>query len=291
MHASNITHRGILKLPDEILLMVLKQLTIVDAFHSLMNASQRFRRLALDPLHIRALDLTNATVAGFLCEGTSSIDSQLHSRICHEILPQIHHHVHQLILDESSMTDVLAAGSYPRLSSLTLRNCDLDLLQQSLTGTTTSRKGFSHTFILDDAVLRALSKQIAQLKIDVSIDGEPEVETAPKVFASILSLCPDLVDMTLCSPLLSREHWTLVVSLLRKPCASTTLTRLRIDVVSLPDCITLLDGRFPRLTTLIVKIQQIFPTGFDESRIVSNTVSSFESDYCDFTVHRNPRCS
>lgn len=139
-------YSGLLDLPDEILLMIVRQMAVVDAFRSLMDVAPRLRRLTFDPLHIRALDLTEAAIAQFLCKRTPSIDSQLLSTICHEVLPEIHHHVHHLTLDHCSVSDVLAAGSYPRLSSLTLRNCDVDLLHRSLTGKSKCRKRFSLHF-------------------------------------------------------------------------------------------------------------------------------------------------
>lgn len=97
---------------------------------------------------------------------------------------------------------------------------------------TAYEKRFSLNSILDDAVLRAfLSRQVVQLKIGVSIEDEEEPKTVVKIFALILSLCEDLIDMVLCSPLLMQECWIFVTYLLPTKCTCATLTRLQIDVL------------------------------------------------------------
>ncbi len=135
MNNSNSNNLNILDLPDEILLIIFKKLNMIDALYSLVDVNRRFDRLVIDPLYIRDLDLTNIITISSLCKKTSSIDTEVLSRTCQKILPRIHHQVHQLTLEQSSMKQVLLAGNYPQLYSLSLLNFGKELLWQHLTGT------------------------------------------------------------------------------------------------------------------------------------------------------------
>lgn len=68
---------SLLALIDEVFLMIVKQLAVVDVFHSLMDVTAWLRQLTFRPLHIRALDLTDTTIADFKCKRTPSIDGHL----------------------------------------------------------------------------------------------------------------------------------------------------------------------------------------------------------------------
>ena len=63
---------------------------------------------------------------------TSSIDSQVLSDICQNILPRISHHVHELTLEPQSMALALQTDNYPQLYSLSLINFEGDILFQHL---------------------------------------------------------------------------------------------------------------------------------------------------------------
>jgi len=134
MNNSNNNHLNILDLPDEILFIIFEKLNTIDVLGSLVDVNQRFNRLALDPLHICNLNMTNMMTINSLYNQTSSIDAQVLSKICQKILPRIHHQVHKLTVDQYSMEQILLAGDYPQLYSLSLINCDEEILYQSLTG-------------------------------------------------------------------------------------------------------------------------------------------------------------
>jgi hypothetical protein len=123
-----------LHLPDEIILIILKKLNMVDVLYSLVDVNRRLNRLALDALYIRDLDMTGIMSINSLADQTSSIDTQVLSRICSKILPRIHHQVYQLTVEQYAMKDILLAGSYPQLYSLSLRNFQEIILNQYLTG-------------------------------------------------------------------------------------------------------------------------------------------------------------
>jgi hypothetical protein len=131
----NCSHnKYILDLPDEILLIIFRKLNIVDVLYSLLDVNQRFDRLALDPLYIHDLDMTDIMAINSFYDQTFSIDTQVLSRIYQKVLPRIHHQIHKLTVEECSMKPILLAGNYPQLYSLSLINFQEEILYQYLTG-------------------------------------------------------------------------------------------------------------------------------------------------------------
>jgi len=135
MNNLNNNDLNILDLPDEILFIIFKKLNTTDLLHSLVNVNRRFDRLALDSLYIRDLDMTDIMTINSLYDQTSSIDTQILSKICSKILPRIHHQVHKLTIEQYSMKQILLAANYPQLYSLSLINFEEKILYQYLTGT------------------------------------------------------------------------------------------------------------------------------------------------------------
>ena len=127
-------HLNILDLPDEILFIIFNKLNMVDVLYSLVDVNQRFDRLVLDSLYIRDLDMTTIMNINSLYDQTSSIDTQVLSRICEKILPRIHHQVNKLTVEQYSMKQILLTANYPQLYSLSLINFQEEILYQYLTG-------------------------------------------------------------------------------------------------------------------------------------------------------------
>jgi hypothetical protein len=127
-------HLIILDLPDEVLSFIFEKLNTIDVLGSLVDVNRRFNRLALNSLRVRDLNMTSIMAINSLNGQTSSIDIQVLSKICQKILPRIHHQVHKLTVDQYSMKQILLADNYPQLYSLSLINCDEEILYQSLTG-------------------------------------------------------------------------------------------------------------------------------------------------------------
>lgn len=59
-------------------------------------------------------------------------------------------------------------------------------------------------------------------------------------------------------------------SLCFKNCTSSTLTKLKIDVNTIDDCLYVVDGRFDCLSTLIIDIKRIRPLLSDIDTTVKN---------------------
>ncbi|CAF4355195.1 unnamed protein product, partial [Rotaria sordida] len=59
---------------------------MVNVLYALVGVNQRFDQLVLDPLYIRNLDMTSMTMKSYH-DRIYSIDNQVLSRICKNILP------------------------------------------------------------------------------------------------------------------------------------------------------------------------------------------------------------
>ena len=140
MNNFNKNHVNILDLPDEILLIIFQKLQTIDVLSSLANVNSRFFRLAIDPLHVHDLNMTIKSLHG----QTSSIETEAFSRICQNILPHIHHQVHKLTVEQDLMKEILAAGTYPELYSLSLSNFDESILHEYLTSMILKKKPYSN---------------------------------------------------------------------------------------------------------------------------------------------------
>ncbi|CAF3164706.1 unnamed protein product [Rotaria sp. Silwood2] len=215
---------------------------MIDVLSSVVDVNRRFRRLVLDSLYIRDLNMTSVmTINRYK---TSSINTQVLSRICSNILPRIHSQVHKLTVEQHSMKQILLATNYPQIHSLSLVNFYEVALYQYLT---------------DDLILRdLLTKQITHLNIDIKKPAELCSETVSKIFALILSLCKKLIVLNFCDMFLTRQCTSPVFYLLSNHYIPSTLIKLKINVVSLVDCLYLLDGPLVCLSTLIVNVEQIF---------------------------------
>jgi hypothetical protein len=134
MNNFNNDHHNILDLPDEILFIIFKKLNTIDVFYSFGDVNRRFHRLVLDSLYIRHLEITTLRNIKSEYDQISSIDAQILSEICVKIVPQIHHQVHKLTVQQDSIQQILHAANYPQLYSLSLVNFQEEILYQYLKG-------------------------------------------------------------------------------------------------------------------------------------------------------------
>ena len=82
----------LLDLSDEILLMILKELPMVDVLYSLADVNRRLNRVVHDSLYIRHLDLTGLTTITSRWNQLFPTDQHVVSRMCEKILSHIHDH-------------------------------------------------------------------------------------------------------------------------------------------------------------------------------------------------------
>lgn len=115
-------------LPDEILLLIFKNLTNIEVFYSLLHVNKRFHDLAKDSIFTRHLTLLTHSSNGV----KSTISSAMLNRLHTQVLPIIHSDIRWLTLEPSSMKGIIVAVNYPNLQELTLlhieRETDLSIL-------------------------------------------------------------------------------------------------------------------------------------------------------------------
>jgi hypothetical protein len=133
MNVSKNTYLNVLDLPNEILLIIFNKLKQVDILYSLVDVTRRFDRLVLDPHYIRNLDMTSMTMKSYY-DPIYSIDHQVLSRICKNVLHRIHHEINELIVDQYSMEHILHTINFPQLKLLSLVDLQKEVLLNSLIG-------------------------------------------------------------------------------------------------------------------------------------------------------------
>ncbi|CAF1244301.1 unnamed protein product [Rotaria sp. Silwood1] len=107
-------------LPDEILMIILKNMTNVEVLFSLMDVNKRLNKIVHDETFTNYLTF-------LVCSSDSSVHrycDSLIDRFCLQILPSIHHKIQWLNLEASSMKRILFATDYPNLRGLGLYNVD-----------------------------------------------------------------------------------------------------------------------------------------------------------------------
>ena len=134
MNNINKNRFSILDLPDEILLIIFHKLNMVDVLYLLVDVNRRFEHIVLDSLYIRDLNMTDIVFINSLSDHTSSVDTQVVSRVCEKILPRIDHQIQKLTIEEFSMKQILCVSNYPQLYSLSLINFREETLCQYLSG-------------------------------------------------------------------------------------------------------------------------------------------------------------
>ncbi|CAF1092869.1 unnamed protein product [Rotaria sp. Silwood1] len=258
MNTSNNNPLNILDLPNEILLNIINKLSFIDVFYSLVDINERFNQLSLDPLCIHNLNMTVMTMKSFF-EYTFSVDDQVLSRICENILPHIHSQVYEITVEQHSIERILLNASYPKLYSISLVNFQEEKLLHYLTG---------------DSILRhLLSQQITYLNIDIQkkcidmknedLDGIYSFTSRPceisRIFILILSLCKQLINLNFCQLFSKRNASICIHQISQTMCMSESLTKLKVNVKDFDDCLYLLDSNLKYLSKLIINVEHIGP--------------------------------
>ena len=123
MEKSNGEGLSLVQLPNEMIMLIMKQLNMVDVLYSLVNITQRLDQLVLNSNYTRILNLT-CLKSELFPNRSYSIDDDVLERICKDVLPRISDEVIELIIDQHSMKCVLRARDYRELVSLSLIDID-----------------------------------------------------------------------------------------------------------------------------------------------------------------------
>ena len=130
-----MSNRGhLLDLPDEILLIIFKELPMVDVLSFLADVHPRLNALAHDFLYVRRLDLTGVSTIKSRCSDLCPTADEVLSRLVTNTLPRLHSQVHQMTVESDSIKEIIAAATYPQLYSMSLRHFKEEFLLHRLTG-------------------------------------------------------------------------------------------------------------------------------------------------------------
>lgn len=102
-----------------------------------------------------------------------------------------------------------------------------------------------------------LRNQITHLQVALTTQ-EYNMDSATNTFILTLSLCERLTELEFTDTFAGQLWWTSPVFLTGKNFHSSTLTKLKINVACIYDCLLLLDGRLGSLSRLIINIAHIF---------------------------------
>ncbi|CAF3640121.1 unnamed protein product [Rotaria socialis] len=109
---------ALIDLPDEVLLLILKNLDNIEVLYLFIDLNKRFNKLVHDSIFTNHLTMIRCSSNGSF----DRLDEQIHDRFCSQILSSIHHNIKWLDVECSFMEDVLLCTSYPNLSGLDLHN-------------------------------------------------------------------------------------------------------------------------------------------------------------------------
>ncbi|CAM4803619.1 unnamed protein product [Rotaria magnacalcarata] len=226
-------------LPDEILMMILKNMCQVDVLYSLMDVNQRLTSIVHDPIFTNHLILLKHLSDGSICSLTDSMLGQF----CSQILPKINPKIKCLHLESSSMERILLATNYPSLDGLSLSNITIKTIGQY--------------FIDENALTDLFKNKILSLTLNVNVNKKANDEEFFNgiIFERIITIFTNLQYLNFCPS----SIWYSRISLkgFTANLASTTLLELHVTLNNFNGCLYLLDGRFNQLHTLYVYVADI----------------------------------
>ncbi|CAF3366342.1 unnamed protein product [Rotaria socialis] len=226
----------LIDLPDEVLLLILKNLDNIEVLYLFIDLNKRFNKLLHDSIFTNHLTMTGCSFNGSF----DRLDNQILDRFCSQILPSIHHNIKWLDVECSSMEDVLLCTSYPYLCGLGLHNIDKHIALRIFTEETP----LTHIF----------QDKISSLVIDVVQYGSFRMNDTSNsnIFANILTLFSKLKYFDYRS-----SFWYQSLFEMSTTISSSILLELHIKLDKFTDCLYLLDGRFDSLEKVFLDIYQI----------------------------------
>lgn len=117
-------------LPDEILIIILKNLNKINVLYSFIDVNKRFDKIVQDSIFTSSLTLFNY----FSYDDIYPLPHLILDRFCSKILPKIHQRIKWLDLEPLSMERILLSANYPNLFGLNICNIKKDIALKLFTG-------------------------------------------------------------------------------------------------------------------------------------------------------------
>ncbi|CAF3182628.1 unnamed protein product [Rotaria sp. Silwood2] len=231
-------------LPNEILMIIFKNLNHYDVLYSFIGLNKRFDTIINDTIVQKKLTLITSN-------GSSDrFTTTIFDRFCREILPKINDKIKWLNIESLTMERILHSTNYHNLDALGLYDLDLETANQLF------RDG--------SYLIRQFQNQILSLVIKVKprvpqIYSSEESEDKKKEDLKILQFvftqsCIMFKNLRYLNFSSIDDHQQLTFDLTTSTTFSSNLLELHVAVHSMDDCHYLLDGHFNQLSKFYVTI-------------------------------------
>ncbi|CAF3424543.1 unnamed protein product [Rotaria sp. Silwood1] len=223
-------------LPDEILMIILKNLTNAEVLYSLLGVNKRLNNIAVDPVFTNNLSLVMSTLDGLVY----SLPDPILDRFCLHILPKIHQNIEWLHLQSRSLERILRATNFPNLYGISLHNIQA--------------KTAIDLFTEQTSVIHTLKNQLLSFTIDISIKGTEcyKRDNYAIIFNHILTMFTNLQYLNFGRSSIYDDR--LFFCMRRSTVISTNLLELHVSLHIFDDCLYLLDGHFNQLRSFYVDV-------------------------------------
>ncbi|CAF4479334.1 unnamed protein product [Rotaria socialis] len=251
-------------LPNEILMIILKNLHTIDVLYSLVGADKRLNAFVNDSIFTKYLTLMSSSPTGL----SYSFTDKILDRFCEEILPEIHHKIEWLNVAPPSIERILVSTNYSNLRGLDLYDLSSDTAMDLFTD--------------GSFFIRIFKNQILSLVIDIKKHKGPisaSEDINKFIYTQIFTMFSNLEYLDF-DPSFNNYH---VLSFGVSPpnIFSSTLSKLNVMIHTYRDCLYLLDGRFNQLHTFYVTITDF---SCQLSTAINNEHTTYLSVYNQFLV-------
>ncbi|CAF2971578.1 unnamed protein product [Rotaria sp. Silwood2] len=234
---------GFNDLPDEVLMIIFKNLNNLEVLYCLQGVNQRLNKLVQDSTFTSRLTFVKWCSDNFIDVLRCGM---MLNRFCSQILPEIHDKIKWLDLESLSMKNILRAAVYPNLYGLSLYNIDEE----------------SARCLFTDEILSSgiFKNQITTLLITIDKNNqfyEEMILSATNICNHMLTVFTSLIYLTLYESSYKKRVPLLFDDAFLPTFRSSTLLKLKIRVQCFDDCLYLLDGPFNQLHTLCVDLVHI----------------------------------
>ncbi|CAF4065283.1 unnamed protein product [Rotaria sordida] len=226
-------------LPDEILLIIFKELDNLELLYSFQGVNERLNKIIHDTIFTSRLSFLKWSLNECINKFPPHI---ILNRFCSQILPKIHMKIKWLDIESESMKDILYAADYPNLYALGLYNIEEETASCLFT---------------DERLISSIFKnQITKLIISID-SNKKKLYTMKNICNYIFTVFINLTHLIFYD-VSYINNARLLFDIPSSSFSSSSLLVLNIKVQTFDICLYLLDGRFDQLHTLNIELANIF---------------------------------
>ncbi|UJR24152.1 hypothetical protein I4U23_027118 [Adineta vaga] len=222
-------------LPDEVLLLILKELNSFEVFYSFHDINQRFNRILSDPIFTNYLNFVKWSCHKMITKFSSNLIHEFSSQILSKICTRIE----WFNVESSFIRHILSTNKYSNLYGLGLYNIDEEIINFLFTDKNLSSDIFQN--------------QITSLVIGIDLEKKEYVNRRKY---TLFTMMKNLIHLT--SYEASYDDFVrFKFDVSSRKFSSSTLLTLNIKAYTFNNCLCILDGRFINLQSLEVDLISI----------------------------------